>query len=108
MSLRERRAELGTLRALGFSRARLLSLILLESAVLALLGYVLGVLLPTAALAFIQRGIDLGPSFLADVRPGSDELILAAAAAGLMTIGISFWPALAASRQDVVVALQEG
>jgi putative ABC transport system permease protein len=108
MSLRERRAELGTLRALGFSRSRVLFIVILESGVLALVGYCLGVLLPTGVLVWMHQGIDLGPSFLADVRPGGEELVLAAAAAALLTLGISIWPALAASRQDVVAALQEG
>jgi putative ABC transport system permease protein len=107
MSMRERRSELATLRALGFSRARLLALIMSEAAVLAFAGYAVGVLLPCGWLAATGGGIDLGPSFLSGVRPGVQEMVLALATACALSLGISLWPALSASRQDVVRALQE-
>jgi putative ABC transport system permease protein len=78
MSLRERRAEIGTLRAVGFTRAKTFRLILGESTVVAMLGYAAGVVLPIAVLALLGRGIDLGPNYMANVRPGGFEAILAA------------------------------
>jgi putative ABC transport system permease protein len=108
MSLRERRTEIGALRALGFTRARVLQLILSESMVVGLAGYVLGVLIPTVLLALAGRGIDLGPQYLAGIRPGAVELLIAAAAVTVVAVGVSAWPAWSASHQDVVEALQEG
>jgi putative ABC transport system permease protein len=108
MSLRQRRSEIATLRALGFSRTRVFLFALAESGLLSLAGYALGVLAPVAALSFLHRGVDLGTAFLADVVPGVRELSLAGMAAALLTLGISLWPAASASRHDVVSALQEG
>jgi hypothetical protein len=86
MSLRERRPEIGTLRALGFTRSSIFRILVSESG----------------------RGVDLGPSYMSDVHPGLPELLLAAVAAGVLALGISAWPALAAARRDVVTTLQEG
>jgi putative ABC transport system permease protein len=108
MSLRERRSELATLRAVGFSRTRLFALILGEATLTGAAGYALGVLLPTALLVAMGTGVDLGATYLSGVRPGGAELALAAAAAAILAAAISVWPAWSASRQDVVLALQEG
>jgi putative ABC transport system permease protein len=108
MSLRERRTEIGALRALGFTRARVLQLILSESLVVGLAGYLLGVLIPTAFLALTDRGIDLGPQLLAGIRPGAPELLIALVGVTTIAVGVSVWPAWSASNQDVVQALQEG
>jgi putative ABC transport system permease protein len=107
MSLRERRPEIATLRALGFRRARVFGMVLTESTLIALGGYALGAVIPTAALALRGKGLELSHGFLVDVRPGIPELLLAAVAAASLAFGICLWPAASAARQDVVLALQE-
>jgi cell division protein FtsX len=107
MSFRERRSEIGTLRALGFSRARVLGLLLGESGMVALFGYLLGVVVPVAVVTVLGRGIDLGHTSLANVRPGPLEMLVAASCAAALAIGVSLWPAASASQQDVIGALQE-
>jgi hypothetical protein len=107
MSLRERRVEIGTLRGLGFARGRVFTLILLESATVALAAFVMGVLLPATILALSGQGFDLGPDLLTHIRPGPVEVLFAGAVAVLLSLTISFWPAVSASRQDIVNTLRE-
>jgi putative ABC transport system permease protein len=54
MSVFERKHEIGVLLALGWSRARIMSLILCESAAMGLLGGLVGVALGAAILAVLE------------------------------------------------------
>lgn len=102
--------EIGTLRALGFTRSGILAAFLLESIFLGLLGGVAGVAL-AAGLSFVsfsttnfQTFSEL--SFKFALVPWIAGLALAFSA--VMGITGGFFPALRAARMNIVAALREG
>ena len=105
-----RTREIGTLRALGFSRVAVLLSFMLESAFLAIIGGVLGCLL-----AFPMHGFSTGTSniqtfaeiaFAFRITPG----IVAASLifAGVMGVAGGLLPALRAARMPIAGALRQG
>ena len=105
-----RTREIGTLRALGFSRLAVLLSFVMESAFLALIGGVLGCLL-----AFPMHGFSTGTSniqtfaeiaFAFRITPG----IVAASLvfAGVMGVAGGLLPALRAARMPIAGALRQG
>ena len=105
-----RTREIGTLRALGFSRVTVLLSFMLESAFLAIVGGVLGCLL-----AFPMHGFSTGTSniqtfaeiaFAFRITPG----IVAASLvfAGVMGVAGGLLPALRAARRPIAGALRQG
>ncbi len=106
MSLRERRADFGVLRALGFGRGRVFGLVLLEACVLALVGAVIGTL--PLVLRFHAGGLNLGPDFMSNISVGPLNLALAAALALPFGALIALWPAAGVVRIDVIHALGDG
>ncbi len=103
--LRERRAEMGTLHALGFSRATLFRLVLAEALGVCLLGALIGSL-PLAAM-FSGGGLDLGEQMMGNVRVGAEHVGLAVALGLPFGFLVALWPALGAARVNVVQALVE-
>ncbi len=101
-NVNQRRREIGILRMIGASRARILGVLLVKAVVLGLLGGVLGYALGTIAV------VSAGPSLLGlDVRPLPSYLALSAAlATGVAVLG-SLLPAYLASRFDPSANLQE-
>jgi putative ABC transport system permease protein len=103
MSVSERTREIGTLRAVGWSRARVLSMILQEgflvSALGALLGLAIGVAGAEALVAFAPRGF-LGAQY--------SPLLFAEAAAVALALGFlgSLYPAWKAGRLSPIEALR--
>ena len=102
--------EIGTLRALGFSRSGILAAFLLESVLLGLLGGVAGVAL-AAGLSFVtfsttnfQTFSEIAFKFA--LTPWIAGLSLAFAA--IMGVTGGFFPALRAARLNIVAALREG
>jgi ABC-type lipoprotein release transport system permease subunit len=109
----QRTAEIGTLRALGFSRWSILTSFISESLCLALIGYVLGALLGIVAVELVNRfmqGVAFQlPSFSTAVitlRVSSFALLVAFGLAVVMGIVGGFFPARRAARLRVTEALR--
>jgi putative ABC transport system permease protein len=103
-----RAAEMGVRMALGAGRRRIATQLFVESALLALAGGVLGVLLAVwATQAIVALRLDSIPS-LADIS--IDPRVLLASLFGTMAAGMLFGmaPALQAARTDIVGALKSG
>ena len=108
-----RTAEIGTLRALGFSRWAILISFVTESVCLSLLGYILGVALGIAAVALVNQlmhGVAFQlPSFstaVVTLRVSSETLLLALVLAFVMGIVGGLLPARRAARLRVTEALR--
>jgi putative ABC transport system permease protein len=101
-SVRERTGELGVLKALGFTNAQVLSLVLGESCVLAILGGVLGLGL---AKMLIARGDPTGGMLPLFFFPTPD-LLLGAALSVVLGVVAGIFPALQAMRLRVADALR--
>jgi putative ABC transport system permease protein len=104
MSVRERIKEIGVLKTLGFTKGKVLSMIIVESVIIALVGGLLGCLLAygvclalgKADLAFLPAGLPLPPVVLA-------ISLMTAFAIGFMS---SIIPAASASRVPITEALR--
>jgi putative ABC transport system permease protein len=103
-SVRERTGELGVLKAIGFTNAQVLLLVIAESLLLAVSGGALGLALAVA----ITRGGDptggLLPMFF---LPGND-VIIGAIISVLLGLATGVFPALQAMRLKVADALRRG
>ena len=102
MTIAARIREIGTLRALGFSRSNILASLLMESLIIALLGGVAG-----SALSIIVNGYSLElfeVAFSITISPFI--LLLGLMVSVLIGIGGGLLPGLAASRMQIVEALR--
>jgi len=104
MSVFERKHEIGILLALGWRRARIMSLILCESAAMGLLGGVVGVALGAGVLAVLER-TPLVRGFLEpDLGWGLVvQAVVIAVAVGILS---GLYPAWRSSRLSPSLALQ--
>lgn len=85
MAIRERRAEIGTVRAIGMSRRGVLSTFLLEAGLLGLISAVVGTVLAAVAIVLIDRvGVSIGMEAFQMVLM-SDRLYLELRASDLLT-----------------------
>jgi putative ABC transport system permease protein len=104
-----RTREIGTMRALGFSRFDLLVSFLGESLLLCSLGGILGVLatLPLSFLTFGTNSVDTFAEVSVHFRTG--PMVLAVAFAMTLAMGLfgGLFPAIRAVRLDVITALRE-
>jgi len=104
-----RTREIGTMRALGFSRFAILMSFLGESVLLCVLGGAVGVLatLPLSFLSFGTNNIDTFAEISVNFRFG--PLVLIVACAMTLTMGIigGLFPAIRAVRMDVITSLRE-
>lgn len=121
MSVFERIREFGVLRALGLGPGRLMSLVVLESLLLAgvasLMGLIMGggldLLLVEYGLDFsvdggkglTYAGITLDPVIHGVIRP--QGIIITVASVFIVTLLAALWPALRASRLEPVEAMRE-
>jgi putative ABC transport system permease protein len=119
MAAYERIREIGTLRAMGMTRAGVLRMFVLEGAMMGLLGGLLGACLGGGMVAYWSAaGIDLS-SMLESGGAGtiamssmlyldfSEEVIVGSVLFGLVVaIAASIWPALAASRMQPADAVR--
>jgi putative ABC transport system permease protein len=103
LSVTERTRELGLLRALGLTRRQLRTVIRVESALIALIGGVLGIAGGCLLGAMFQRAALRTGLLEAAVPVGQ----LLAALAGLAAAGVlaAAWPARRAARTDVLAAI---
>jgi putative ABC transport system permease protein len=102
-SVRERINELGVLKTLGFGDGRILSLVLLESCTIAILGGGLGLLI---AWTFITIVGDPTGGLLPIFHFPPRDLILGWALVLVLGVGTGLVPALQASRLKIVDALR--
>jgi putative ABC transport system permease protein len=101
-SIRERTSELAVLKTLGFADGLILTLVLIESCAIALLGGALGL---GIAWIIIAQGDPTGgmlPAFYFPIR----DLALGAALVLLLGVGTGLLPALQAQRLKIVTALR--
>jgi putative ABC transport system permease protein len=101
-SVRERINELGVLKTLGFSDGRVLTLVLLESCVMAIVGGGIGLAL---AWVIIAQGDPTG-GFLPIFHFPTRDVILGIALVALLGIGTGLIPAWQAQRLKIVDALR--
>lgn len=115
MSVRERTTEVGTLRAIGMSRGRVLTMFLLEALILGLVATSIGGVLGTV----LAQGLDAArinvPQEAMQTVLLSDTLHLVAEPRAVITAILAFtamaglaavWPAFRASRLQPVTAIQ--
>jgi putative ABC transport system permease protein len=103
MSVRERTREVAVLRTLGFTRGRILKLLLGESIAVALIGGVIGVLVSTVVIAYMARpGIGLPVSMHMTAYTGL-VVMLVAAFVGLVSALV---PSYRASHVGIVDGLR--
>lgn len=104
MSVFERKHEIGILLALGWSRARIMSLILCESAAMGFLGGVVGVVLGALTLAVLERTPYVRGFLEPDLGwPLALQAVLIAVAVGVVS---GLYPAWRSSRLSPSIALQ--
>jgi len=113
-AVQARTAEIGTLRALGFSRGTILVSFLIESLVVALLGFALGGALAAVlgrVLSWLLGGVAFAsPTFTTNViqlRVGAGDLVMALLLALFIGLVGGIFPALRASRLRPVEALRK-
>jgi ABC-type lipoprotein release transport system permease subunit len=116
MAVFERTREIGMMRAVGMSRARVVSLVVIESTFVTMLGLLLGVGLALAAIWLIGDGIDIS-SFAGSIdeygietvlRPSmrSRDLATPIVIGAITAVISSLWPALRAGRAKPADALR--
>jgi putative ABC transport system permease protein len=102
-AIRERVNELGVLKTLGFGDGRILTLVLLESCTIAIIGGGLGLLLSWLA---ITLGGDPTGGLLPIFHFPSRDLVIGVAIVFLLGLGTGALPAFQASRLKIVDALR--
>lgn len=114
IAVRERTAEIGTLRAIGMSRRRVLVMFLLEAAMLGAFATVVGGVAGALGAALIDAAhitLPAGPirSFLMSetlrLSVSAWQVLGSAAVITLVTVSASSWPALRASRLQPITAI---
>ena len=106
MSFRERIRELAVFKAIGFQSGRIFTIVLAESAMLALIGSLAGVL-PTAAILTLvpMRGLRMGPISRVEISPVA--VIVSVVIALVVGLAAGLWPAYQAMRLRTVDALRK-
>jgi putative ABC transport system permease protein len=102
IAVRERRREIGLLRALGAARRQILLLFLLEAVTLAVLGGIAGFAVGAGSAWLIGRAVPALPTHTA-----WDFVLVAEVVAGLIGLTAGVLPALNAARLDPVAALRD-
>lgn len=100
VSVTTRTREIGVRRALGASRQQIMTEVLAEAVVVALLGGAIGASVATGAIALLSSGLGVPIA----VRP--DTVVLGVGASALSGILAGWYPARRATRLDVITALR--
>lgn len=108
MSVLQRMREIGTLRALGASDRRVARAILVEAAVLALAGSVLGLALGVGLAALLVRAVQSWGMPVGAIEVSSVAVIAALVTGMLATLAGAAWPAVRAARVPPILALTGG
>jgi putative ABC transport system permease protein len=103
MSVLERTRELGLLRALGLTRRQVRTLVRIESALIAVLGGLLGIGGGYLLGAMFQRTALQAGLFDASVPVG--QLVLAVAGLAVVGMAAAAWPARRAARSNLLAAI---
>jgi len=104
MNVRDRRAEIGVLRAIGVGAGRIALLFLGRAALLGLLGAGLGYALGTWPTIYIGRSfLEFGGKKLA---PIGDQFLIVIVAAPLLCMAAAYLPAMIAATQDPAVTTE--
>jgi putative ABC transport system permease protein len=104
-----REREIAIRAALGASRGRIVRQLLVESALLAAGGLVLGAAFAYAGIAALARYMPRqGVPWETQIRLDQPVLLFALVAAAIATIGVGLYPALQSVRQDVVAGAGVG
>jgi len=108
-NVRERRAEIGVLRALGFSSRRILVMFLSKAAVMGAAGGALGAVAGFFVARRLGAALADAPAAAATARATFDPglAVLTVIAAAIITCLASWIPAMTAAQQDPAVVLQE-
>jgi putative ABC transport system permease protein len=113
-AVQSRRAEIGTLRALGFSKASILGSFLVESLVIAALGLLVGGTLAallgrlvSALLGGIAFGAQTFTTSVIELKVGASDLVTAAALSLVIGLFGGLAPALRAARMRPIEALRK-
>ncbi|MGZ5427404.1 MAG: ABC transporter permease [Thermoanaerobaculia bacterium] len=109
MAARERVTEIAVLRTLGFTRPKILGLVLGESVLIALAGGVFGILLFVAAAPSLKRQLMLTPmsSIAATIRVYPEVLTLAFALAVGIGVLAGLVPALRSASRSIAAGLRQ-
>jgi putative ABC transport system permease protein len=102
-SIRERTSELGVLKTLGFSEGRILTLVMLESCMVAILGGGIGLLLSWGITSMGDPTGGFLPAFYFPTR----DLVLGIAMVLVLGFATGILPGLQASRLKIVDALRK-
>jgi putative ABC transport system permease protein len=103
MSARERTKEVAVLKTIGFSNARLFSMVMLEAGIITLIGALIG--LGGAKLLYKTANFNAG-GFLPGFDVTTDTLVFGAVIALLLMLASGLVPAIRAARLPVVQALR--
>ncbi|MFH0916261.1 MAG: FtsX-like permease family protein [bacterium] len=101
--VRERKSEIGVFRALGYRRKHILEIVLLENLIVAVFAAAVGVAVAWAAAGPVARSV---AGVVTATAPGPLLLLAAVAAAVLMVVLASLYPAWRASRLSPLLALR--
>lgn len=101
-----RTTELGLRRALGAKRQDILGMLLVESALIGILGGLIGVALTLAGVAVVHRLLPSGPAELATFQFGA--LVLTMFGTLVATVLAGCYPAMTASRVLPYAAIKQG
>lgn len=105
MSLRERSRAFAVLRAIGFSRGKVLRLIVGESVLLSATGAMIGTALPY--LLFHEHGLTIGGATLQNVTVNATTCLEAFVGATVLAAVVALGPGVLSFRRDIVRTLQD-